>query len=133
RRGTRDPRGGREADRAQHEARATDARRGDGTGTPATGSRVARRRQVGRARDERFHQHRQEGVRRAFALCLSAAALTGCNGGTVDRHALKRDAEKVGSLAAEGELLADDVSKDASTTYFARVHAEELSQAASNL
>ena len=72
-------------------------------------------------------------MRRAFALCLSAAALTGCNGGTVDRHALKRDAEKVGSLAAEGELLADDVSKHASTTYFARVHAEELSQAASNL
>ena len=59
--------------------------------------------------------------------------LTGCNGGTVDDHALKRDAEKVASLATEGGLLADDVSKGASTTAFARVHSKELSQAASNL
>jgi len=72
-------------------------------------------------------------VRRALALCLSAAALAGCNGGTVDKHALKRDAEKVGSLATEGELLANDISKGASTKYYARVHAKELSQAASNL
>jgi hypothetical protein len=72
-------------------------------------------------------------VRRALALCLSAAALAGCNGGTVDRHALKRDAEKVGSLATEGELLANDMSKGASTKYYARVHAKELSRAASNL
>jgi hypothetical protein len=60
-------------------------------------------------------------------------ALTGCNGGTVDKHALKRDAEKVASLATEGELLANDVSKGASTKNFARVHAEELSQAAADL
>jgi len=60
-------------------------------------------------------------------------AVTGCNGGTVDHHALKRDAEKVASLATEGELLANDVSKGASTTPFARVHSKELSQAASNL
>jgi hypothetical protein len=72
-------------------------------------------------------------VRRALALCLSAAALAGCNGGTVDKHALTRDAEKVGSLATEGELLANDISKGASTKYYARVHAKELSQAASNL
>ena len=57
----------------------------------------------------------------------------GCNGGTVDKHALKRDAEKVGSLASEGELLANDMSKGASTKYFARVHAKELSQAAADL
>ena len=66
-------------------------------------------------------------------LSLSAVVLAGCNGGTVDRHALKRDAEKVGSLATEGELLANDMSKGASTKYFARVHAQELSRAASNL
>ena len=72
-------------------------------------------------------------MRRALALCLSAAALAGCNGGTVDKHALKRDAEKVGSLATEGELLANDMSKGASTKYYARVHAKELSRAASNL
>ena len=87
---------------------------------------------MGRARDERLDQHRQEGVRRALALCLSAAALAGCNGGTVDKHALKRDAEKVGSLATEGELLANDMSKGASTKYYARVHAKELARAASN-
>ena len=67
------------------------------------------------------------------ALGLVLLAFTGCNGGTVDRHALKRDAEKVGSLATEGELLANDVAKGASTKYFARLHAEELSGAASDL
>ena len=72
-------------------------------------------------------------MKRALALCLAAAALAGCNGGTVDKHALKRDAEKVGSLATEGELLANDMSKGASTKYYARVHAKELSRAASNL
>jgi hypothetical protein len=64
---------------------------------------------------------------------LAAALLAGCNGGTVDAHALQRDAEQVGSLATEGELLAKDVSKGASTTYFTRVHAKELSRAASDL
>jgi hypothetical protein len=72
-------------------------------------------------------------VKRAAGLVLTAVALAGCNGGTVDQHALKRDAEKVGSLATEGELLANDMAKGASTKYFARVHAKELSRAASNL
>jgi hypothetical protein len=70
----------------------------------------------------------------ALAVTLSVSALaTGCNGGTVDSHALKRDAEKLSSLATEGELLANDMAKGASTKYFARVHAKELSQAASDL
>jgi len=60
-------------------------------------------------------------------------ALAGCNGGTVDQHALKRDAENVASLASEGGLIADDVSRDRSTNYFFRVHAKELSLKASNL
>jgi hypothetical protein len=64
---------------------------------------------------------------------LLMLVLAGCNGGTVDRHALKRDAENVASLASEGGVLANDVSKGASTRYFVRVHAKELSQAASNL
>jgi hypothetical protein len=72
-------------------------------------------------------------LRRTGAAALLVLALTGCNGGTVDDHALKRDAEKVASLATEGELLANDMSKGASTKYFARVHAKELSQAASNM
>ena len=71
--------------------------------------------------------------RRAMVLALLAVVVAGCNGGTVDKHALKRDAEKVGSLATEGELLANDVSKGASTKYFVRVHAKELSQAAGDL
>jgi hypothetical protein len=72
-------------------------------------------------------------VSRLSALVLLLATLSGCNGGTVDRHALKRDAETVSSLATEGQLLANDVSKGASTKYFARVHAKELSSAASDL
>ena len=66
------------------------------------------------------------------ALAVIVLGLTGCNGGTVDTHALKRDAEKVGSLATEGELLANDVSRGASTKSFARVHAKELSGAAAD-
>ena len=34
-------------------------------------------------------------MKRAFALGAVAAVLTGCNGGTVDDHALKRDARGV--------------------------------------
>jgi hypothetical protein len=72
--------------------------------------------------------------RRLAPVCATALLFaTGCNGGTVDSHALKRDAEKVGSLATEGQLLAHDVSKGASTKFFTRVHAKELSRAASNL
>jgi hypothetical protein len=70
--------------------------------------------------------------RAAAAAAVCALALTGCNGGTVDRHAVKRDAEKLASLAIEGRLLANDVSKGASTRYFARVHAKELSEQASH-
>ncbi len=73
----------------------------------------------------------QDGRSTRVALALLVFALAGCNGGTVDKHALKRDAEKVASLATEGELLANDVSKGRSTTYFVRVHAKELSGAAS--
>jgi hypothetical protein len=67
------------------------------------------------------------------ALGLLVLLLSGCNGGTVDQHALKRDAENVASLASEGGLLADDVSRGRSTKYFVRVHAKELSVKASNL
>lgn len=74
------------------------------------------------------------GLLNRLAACLAVALLlTGCNGGTVDRHALKRDSEKVASLATEGQLLANDMAKGASTKVFARVHAKELSRAASDL
>jgi hypothetical protein len=70
---------------------------------------------------------------RGVVLAFLVLGLAGCNGGTVDRHALKRDAENVASLASEGGLLADDVSRGRSTKYFVRVHAKELSSKASNL
>ncbi len=69
---------------------------------------------------------------RAAPLILLALLLSGCNGGTVDQHALERDAEKVGSLATEGQLLANDVSRGATTEPFARVHAGELARAAAD-
>ena len=72
-------------------------------------------------------------TRAALVLGSLALVLAGCNGGTVDKHALKRDSEKIGSLAMEGALLANDVSKGASTTPFVRVHAKEMSQAASDM
>jgi hypothetical protein len=75
----------------------------------------------------------QDGQKRRTAVAaLAVLALAGCNGGTVDRHALKRDAEKIGSLATEGGLLAADVSKGASTRHFVQVHANELSSAAAD-
>jgi hypothetical protein len=70
---------------------------------------------------------------RACVALVLVLALTGCNGGTVDHHALERDAEKVASLATEGQLLAKDMAEGASTKCFARVHAKELSEAASDL
>jgi hypothetical protein len=77
--------------------------------------------------------NRRVAPRAASLLLFACVFATGCNGGTVDSHALKRDAENVASLATEGELLANDMAKGASTKYFARVHAKELSQAASHL
>jgi hypothetical protein len=81
----------------------------------------------------RMSRDRIRVVGRSLALAGAALALAGCNGGTVDRHALKRDAEGLASVATEGYLLANDVSKGASTKYFARVHAKELSDEASHL
>jgi len=71
-------------------------------------------------------------MRRA-ALLLSALVVAGCNGGTVDRHAVTNDAATIDSLACEGALLAHDVSKGASTTPFARVHSDALRAEASHL
>ena len=59
-------------------------------------------------------------------------ALAGCNGGTVDRHALTKDASTLDSIACEGALLAHDVARGRTTTYFAREQAEELRVQSSN-
>lgn len=75
----------------------------------------------------------RNGVFLNCGLALFVVLLAGCNGGTVDEHALHRDAENVSSLASEGRLLAHDVTGGASTGIFVRVHAKELSEAAANL
>jgi replicative superfamily II helicase len=88
---------------------------------------------MGDPRSQRHHQLHQEELKRAAVVALLVLGLTGCNGGTVDKHALKRDAEKLSSLATEGHLLANDMRKGASTKYYARVHSKELSRAASDM
>jgi hypothetical protein len=70
-------------------------------------------------------------VRRA-AVLLVALALTGCNGGTVDRHALTNDAATIDSINCEAWLLSGAVARDRVTTYYAREQAEELAVQASN-
>ena len=69
---------------------------------------------------------------RRFLPLLGVIALVGCNGGTVDRHALTNDASTLDSMACEGALLAQQVTKGASTAYFTREQAEELGIQASN-
>ena len=63
---------------------------------------------------------------------LAVFALAGCNGGTVDKHALTKDASTLDSIACEGALLAHDVARGRTTTYFAREQAEELQIQSSN-
>jgi hypothetical protein len=70
-------------------------------------------------------------MRRAF-LFLLIALVAGCNGGTVDQHALDKDSEAIDSLACEGALLANEIEHEASLTPFSRVHAGELGTKASN-
>src|SRR5690348_13039815 len=70
-------------------------------------------------------------VRRAGVL-LVALVLAGCNGGTVDRHALTNDAATIDSINCEAWLLSDAVARDRVTTPYAREQAEELHIQASN-
>lgn len=65
-------------------------------------------------------------------ICVLAVVVAGCNGGTVDRHALTNDAATLDSIACEGALLAGDVARGRTTTYFAREQAEELRIQSSN-
>ena len=73
-----------------------------------------------------------EGLLRLLLACVLAAVVAGCNGGTVDRHALTNDAATLDSIACEGALLAGDVARGRTTTYFAREQAEELRIQSSN-
>ena len=70
--------------------------------------------------------------RRYLALLAAVIALPGCNGGTVDLHALQNDSDAIDSLACEGALLARQVVNGETTEPFTRVHAGELATRASN-
>ncbi len=70
--------------------------------------------------------------RRPFLL-VAVLAVAGCNGGTVDRHALTNDAATLDSVACEGAVVADGVARNRTTVFFAREQAEELRIQASNL
>jgi len=72
------------------------------------------------------------GLLRLLLACVLVVLVAGCNGGTVDRHALTNDAATLNSIACEGALLAGDVARGRTTTYFAREQAEELRIQSSN-
>jgi hypothetical protein len=70
---------------------------------------------------------------RILAIAVSVAFLAGCNGGTVDRHALTNDAATLDSIACEGALLARNVAQGKTTSNYTREQAEELAIQSSNL
>ena len=70
---------------------------------------------------------------RIFAIAACTALLVGCNGGTVDRHALTNDASTVDSIACEAALLAHDVARGKTISNYTREQAEELEVQSSNL
>jgi hypothetical protein len=59
--------------------------------------------------------------------------LAGCNGGTVDRHALANDSSTISSINCEGWLLARAVGRGRVTSNYASEHAEDLRRQAANL
>jgi len=71
-------------------------------------------------------------MRLAAFLLLATILLAGCNGGTIDLHALSNDSASIDSLACEGALLANEVAGGDSLGSFTRVHAGELGKRASN-
>ena len=72
-------------------------------------------------------------VARRLIPLVAVVALAGCNGGTVDRHALTNDAATLDSIACEGAVVANGVARGRTTVFFAREQAEELQIQAANL
>lgn len=73
------------------------------------------------------------GLARILAFAACATFLVGCNGGTVDRHALTNDAATLDSIACEGALLAHEVAQGKTTSNYTRGQAKELEIQSSNL
>ena len=67
-----------------------------------------------------------------IGLLAVVLALAGCNGGTVDRHALTNDAATLDSINCEAWLVSRAVARDRLTVYFTREQAEELALQAAN-
>jgi hypothetical protein len=70
---------------------------------------------------------------RLVAVVALIMLVAGCNGGTVDRHALTNDASTIDSMNCEAALLANAVRRQRATVFFVREQAEELHLQASNL
>jgi len=70
---------------------------------------------------------------RVLALVALTLVLAGCNGGTVDRHALTNDAATIDSINCEAWLLGRATEHGRTTTAFAGEQAEELGIQAANL
>src|SRR4051794_41656269 len=69
---------------------------------------------------------------RVAAAFVAVLVLAGCNGGTVDRHALTNDAATIDSINCEAWLLSRAVARDRVTTNYAREQASELALQAAN-
>jgi hypothetical protein len=72
-------------------------------------------------------------VRSRLLGVVGVLVLAGCNGGTVDRHALTKDSETLVSIACEGAMVADGVARGRTTAVFAREQADQLRIEASSL
>jgi hypothetical protein len=74
------------------------------------------------------------GLTRVFLLGVAVAVLgAGCGSAELGAKGLSEQAGSLQSAAAEGALLADDVSSGRTTRIYAREHAADLSEAASKV
>lgn len=64
-------------------------------------------------------------MRRSAALAVAVALLSGC-GGPITDDELGRGIESIGSMAAEGRLVARGVEQDRTKTTFVRVELRDL-------
>jgi hypothetical protein len=72
-------------------------------------------------------------VVKVVVVAVFAFVLVGCNGGTVDRHALTNDASTLDSINCEAWLLSRAVAEGRTTSPFASEQSRALGVQASNL